>query len=337
MPSDIVRLVINGSEITGWTGATINMNIDTVADAFSVSAAFDHEKKDIRDTFRPFGYQRVQVYIGDDIVLSGRIDKIDPAGGLITVQGRALPGVLGDCPIEGELEHSGLTLGQLARKLCAPFGVLVRVDHDTGAIDVARAEYGQVVADFLNSLAAPRNILLNSSYKGELVISSADDLPGKRPVANLEDAVPPLLSCGASYDATARFSSYTIATQNAGESNLSATSKDSGVKIYRPTCRVVDDAEQDLDVTARRARSVGYARGVSVSASIAGWRRPDGKLWAERQAVNLTSPSAMIYTMTKFIIAGMTYKLDEQGQTSDFRLVDSATYSGAMPRSEPWA
>ena len=59
MPSDIVRLVINGSEIAGWTGATISMNLDTIADAFSVSAPFDHEKKDIRDAFRPFGYQRV--------------------------------------------------------------------------------------------------------------------------------------------------------------------------------------------------------------------------------------------------------------------------------------
>ena len=117
-------------------------------------------------------------------MLSGRIDKVEPSGGIITVQGRALTGILGDCSIEGELEHSGLTLGQIARKLCAPFGLSVRVDRDTTAIEVARAEYGQSVADFLNSLAAPRNILLNSSYSGQLVISSADDLPGKTPVAN---------------------------------------------------------------------------------------------------------------------------------------------------------
>lgn len=312
------------------------MNIDTIADAFSVSAAFDHEKKDIRDTFRPFGYQRVQVFIGQDIVLTGRIDKIEPSGGNITVQGRALPGILGDCSIEGELELSGLTLGQIARNLCAPFGVTVRVDRDTGIIEVARAEYGQKVAEFLNSIAAPRNMLLNSSYSGQLVISSADDLPSKNPVANLEDAVAPLLSVSASFDSTARFSSYTIATQFAGESDLSATSKDAGIPIHRPLRQAVDDAEQDLDVTARRARSMGYASSIGVQANIAGWRRPDGKLWAERQAVNLRSPSSMIYRQTKYIIAGVTYTLEESQQTSGFRLVDSATYSGAMPRVEPW-
>jgi len=338
MPSDIVRLVIDGKEFTGWTGVTISMAIDQLADAFSVTAPFDPA---LKGAFKPFGYQAVQLYIDSDIVLSGRIDKIDAktdaSDRSINMQGRSLTGILGDCSIEGDLEFSGLTLATIARKLCKPFGITVRADADTSPLEVARAEYGQSPADFLNSLAAPRNLFLNSSFDGMLVISSAKDLGTKMPKDNLIEGEAPLLSVSASFDATKRFSAYTAAMQFAGEADLTGSISDPSIKIYRPKVAALDDSDQDATITASRLRSGAYASAVGISASVSGWRRKDGMRWAERQALNLTAPGSMLYKQAKYIIAGATFKLDTGGRTTDLRLVLPETYSGSMPKSEAWA
>lgn len=341
MPNDTVRLVINGKEFSGWTGATISMAIDQVADAFSLTAPFDPYDLDVRAAFRPCGYQACNLYIGDDLILSGRKDKSDPTdstdGNTINIQGRSLPGQLIDNSIDGDIEFSGLTLATIARKLAKQQNVTVRADTDTPALEVARATYGQKIADFLNSLAAPRNIFLNSSYDGRLVISSADDLEKKEPVMNIIAGTPPYLGASASYDDEKRFRIYRIATQMAGFDDIIGESIDAAVTLPRLSMQAVEEADQDTGITATRVRAVAYASATGVNVTLAGWRRPDGKLFAERQAINLTAPTVMVYRQTRFIIAGVTFKLDTGGRTVDLRLIPPETYSGKLPKVEAWS
>ena len=79
--SDSVRLLINGREFTGWTAATISMSIDNCADAFSLTAPFDPSDPAVKAAFVPRKYQDVQVKIGDDTVLTGRVEKVAPHTG----------------------------------------------------------------------------------------------------------------------------------------------------------------------------------------------------------------------------------------------------------------
>jgi prophage tail gpP-like protein len=367
--SDEVSVIIEGKELTGWEAASIEMAVDHIADGFSLDGPWDWTRKELRAAVRPFGYQSVQLFIGNDLYLTGRLDrvgpKLDAKDRSINVQGRSLTGQLADCSHRGDLEFSNLALSTICRKVCAPFGVAVRADNDTDAIPEARAEYGQGAADFLNSLAAPHNMLLNCSYWGELVLTWGAALINRTPGARLREGEYPVESVESDFDSTKRFSRYEVATQFAGYPDIVDVALDSSVSVYRPHLQAAaeaaaspDDAEAlaALDAeggkgetaaqarskaakarTASRLRVAALAESCSVTVGVAGWRRPDGKRWAERQTVTLYAPSAMIYHEVPWLIAGVTLKLDVSGGRSTMlRLVLPETYSGSIPKDTPW-
>ena len=360
--NDEVRLVIEGKEFTGWEALTVEMAVDHVADTLSITAPWDPDRVDLRAAFR--GYNRVQLYIGDDLYLTGRIDKADPdlsaTDRKIVIQCRSLTGQLADCSHAGELEFSGLALSTICRQVCKPFGVSVRADNDTAPIPEARAEYGQIAADFLNSLAAPRNILLNCSYQGELVLTSGVALMSKQPVARLVEGQWPVEGVSGSRDWTKLFSVYKVATQFAGLPDIVDTVRDANVRIYRPRLSPSPDAmaspddQAALDAlddevkaqtaaqvktkmakarTASRIRAQAIAEACPTSVQLAGWRRPDGMRWAERQVVTLKAPSAMVYEEIPFLISSCRLTLDSTGgMSTDLSLVLPETYAGVLPK-----
>lgn len=339
--SDVVRLIVEDREFTGWTGVTISMDIDQMADAFSLTAPFDPERAELREAFKPFGYQRVQVYLDDEILITGRIDKIEPDANAqdrtFTVQGRSLPGALVDCHIDGKLEYSGLALSTIARQLAAPFGIQIRADNDTNPLETGRAEYGQTIEDFLRSLAAPRRLFLNSSYDGKLVISWGSTLTARDPVAALVEGKGSWLSIQTAFDGQKRFSRYVVASQYAGQPNIEASVTDEDIPVYRPQLMVSKDMDTDPAVVAGKARTAAITEAVGIKVAVSGWRRPDGRRWAERQVVTLKAPSAMLYTERRYLIAGVSLQLDvNSGRTTTLRLVFPEIYAGAMPEVMPW-
>lgn len=341
MPADQLRVVVSGVELTGWTGATITMGIDVVADAFSVSVPFDKASAEMARVLKPFGYQPIDLYLGPDIIGRGLIDEIETtleeSGRILTVQGRSKTGQLVDCSIDGPLEYVGLTLGGIARQVARPFGVGVRADADTDLIDIARASYGQSPIDFLNGIARPRNLYFGSSFDGQLVIWAGSSLESAPLRATLEEGVAPVLSVSARFAGTDRFSVYKAATQFAGEPDLVGVARDSGVSVFRPHLSEVSDADADPDATARKLRSESIAKSVTVGVSLAGWRRPDGALWSERQIVTLKAPGVLLPNAVRYVVAEVTHSLEAGRKTTALRLAPTAAYSGATIGASPWA
>jgi prophage tail gpP-like protein len=339
---NLVRVVLDGKELSNFRdGVTIDMGADQIADGFSIACPWNPADATLRRLFRPFGYQPVQIYLGDDIMLNGTVDKVTPSLGssdrTITVEGRSKPGILCDCSIDAETEFSGLMLSDIARQLAKALGVQVRVDADAGPIIETRAQYGQTVADYLNSLASPRNMLLNSSFDGKLVISSGASHLSKTPSADLEEGRFPILSVGASFDGSKRFSLYKVATQFAGTEDIVGEVSDAGVIITRPHFVQAKETDTDPSKTAARARAEALAQSMPISVSVAGWRRPDGGRWAERQVVNLKAPSAMIYDKTAWLINHATMMLSAgDGLTTALSLVPRELYAGVQPKEPRW-
>jgi prophage tail gpP-like protein len=363
--NDEVRVVIEGKELTGWEGVTIDMAVDHVADAFSITAPWDPDRKELQDAFR--GYNHVEIWIDEKKYLTGRIDKADPdlesSDRKINIQGRSLTGILVDCSHDGEAVYNNLALSTLCRQVCKPFGLKVRADNDTAPILECRPEYGQKAADFLNSVAAPRNILLNCSYLGELVLTWSNALITKAPCARLIEGEWPVESVGGSRDWTKLYSIYQVATQFAGVPDVIDTARDKNVQIYRPLFMSGMDAVQSpedqaaLDTlesefaeakgetaaqtkskmmkarTAARLRAQAIAEACPISVKVTGWRRPDGQRWAERQIVTLKAPSAMVYEEIPFLISGARFSLDVSGGRSvTLNLVLPETFAGVLPK-----
>lgn len=335
---DEVTLVTSGREFRGWTGATIEMAIDQLADAFAISCPYDPVIADLASSVEPYKYQPVQIYIGDDLYLTGSLDvpefDYSPRDNTLTLQGRSKPGILADCSaaIDTAAQVEGLTFHNLAVQQAKALGVSVRDDDAKSSsriISEARAEYGESAFDFLHKLAAPHNLLLNSSYDGRLVITSGDDLINRPIVADLTEGEHIITNIHTKFDGTKRFSQYQVAGQFAGSPEIYGTAKDGQIKVYRPFCKAGEEIDQNDTVnTASRLMAEAIAESLSLSVSLDGWRRPDGKLWAERQAITLLSPRTYLKKRAKYIIAGLTLKLDtKDGRTVSIRPVPPEVYS----------
>lgn len=335
-----VKLIINGNEFSNFLGVSIELGIDQIADGFSFTADWDPAREDLRQILQPFQYQKCEVIIGDQKIITGRIEKISPSWSssdrLINIQGRSLTAAIVDNPVPEKTEYLNLTLAQIANKICGFYGVKVKALNDTNPIAIAEADYGQSAAGFLQKLAAPRNILLNCDAEGALVISTGKNFGKTAPVAKLEEGMSPLLSMSSSFDGSARYRIYEAASQVSGLT-VKGRAIDDDIKIDRRKYITVSDVDQDVDVTAYKCSATGLGDAVKLSGSLAGWHRDDGQLWNIKQIVNILSPSAMIYKMTPWLINKVSLNLDvRSGYTTDFEFVSPEFYSGKLPGDKAW-
>lgn len=94
-------LKVNGQTITFWNSFSVNMKYDSVADSFSFIFYFDHTSALHKQLFRPLQYQTVQVFEGDELILTGTVINTDfedgPVKRLSTISGYSLTGILEDC------------------------------------------------------------------------------------------------------------------------------------------------------------------------------------------------------------------------------------------------
>lgn len=337
-----ITLAVAGQLFSGWEGVTITRSIDTCADAFALTAPFDPDRKEMREQFRPFGYQNCMLYIGKEKILMGNIEKIEPVISendvIITVQGRSLTGFLVDCYAEATgHEFTGRTLGGIAEWFCNLYGISIETpDGDTDAIAETRIEPGQKVFEYLNQLAQGKGMLLSSDSGDNLIIRRSK--PEGKSVAAIVEGESPFLGGSGSYDGTQRFSRYKVLLQQDGNPDIEGTVEDMGIPCYRPKVEVGTDVDgKDAKIAAKWRRTMALAESVGLSVSVSGWRAPGGKIWNKSDPITLKAPSLMIYRESPFTVAGVTLRIDEtQGRVADLRLVLPQTYTTDMPEAYPW-
>ncbi len=350
--SDIVSIEVAGRRITGWTGVTIVRAIDTCADAFSISMPFDPERADLRERFRPFKYQLCKVYIDDELIITGSIDKIEPAfsvgGQTLTVQGRNKTGVIVDCYIDGVgYQYNGYALSTVIKELTKNYGIHVHAENDTNPIQECAAEPGQKIFEFASKLAEGFGLFLSSNEKGWLIIS----YPPKAgtPVASIVAGQSPCIGGSSSYDGTARYSRYKVVGSDYGTPGVVGIADDPGVSIYRRSVETLGSSTpREAQKVAERKRALALAGAASVTVVVSGWRDGNGNIWGSWRdkngtlqgkgaTVTLLAPALMVYTETAFVVAGVTLKIDEtQGKVSELRLVLPQTFEDKMPEVYPW-
>ena len=343
--SDEVSIKVGGQSISGWTGVTIEQAIDNCADAFSISAPFDPDRKDLRERFKPFGYQPCEVYIDDQLIITGRIEKVELAdsadGQTLIVQGRNSTGVIVDCYIdEVGYQFNGLRLADVLIKLVRPYGIKVIYLNNTNPIHECAAKPGQKIFDFLAKLSESFGLFLSSDELGRLVLSYPPKA-AKTPVASIVAGQSPYIGGSASYDGSTRFSRYKIIASDYGAKPVADWTDDPGVPIYRHSVETIEGATpSERRRAARHKRALALARSASITVSVSGWRDGNGTLWKKGKTITLLAPALMVYTETAFVVAGVTLKIDESdGRIADLRLVLPQTYADKMPKPEdyPWA
>ena len=349
-----VTLLVNSRTFRVWQHLELTRGIEQAAATWGVQATarWPDESNPIR--IRPLS--DVNLYLGEDLVVTGFVDTISPSYSArdhaIQVTGRSRPGQLVDCShVDAGPQFRNQTLLQIARALAAPYGIDVRAPVDTGApIRRFVLEPTETVFAAIERLARLRQLLVTDNADGELVLTKAGTTRAigalvceAGPISALPRYGPRgnILSASASFDGSVRFSEYLCRSQmvpsdstfGTPASETAGSETDDGLDLRR-VLRISPEGPSDnatckARATWEAARRAG--RSVSYECTVQGWRQAkDGPLWEPNQPVSLDD--RIIGLEAEMLITQCTYTLGLDGSRCTLTLAMPAAYELEPPR-----
>ena len=357
---DQTTIILDGTRIEQFSDESILLTIDNVGNGFSFNVPFFPGTREYRDLFRPFKYQDVQLYIGENLVLNGTVEKVAPSltdtSNSVNVQGRSRTGVLVDCTFEKDdtMEFKGAALDEIANTVISKFGLETSFPDGAGAIfeKAGPSSPTSTVFNFLQNLSRQRSLLMSQTPDGKLLFRRAKT--SGVPVAELIEGRQGIIISTATYDGTKRFSSYDVFGQEAGKNDnfaklLASISKkpvevqasqditDPSIFAIRPKSIQANDTNQgNIEDAATWALTSGIAASVDIPIGYEGWLRPDGKLWAENELILVQAPSLMIYKPYVMLIKSVNFSSGSDSKSVELGLTIPEAYSGTVPEAFPW-
>lgn len=248
-PENRVRLVVNGTDYSGWKSVRISPGIERQARDFDLEVTDRWPgQTDIPRRIRPG--DACQVFIGDDLVLTGYVDstpiRYDGKSVAVGVKGRSKTADLVDCcpPNSGEdtvdkvgswldvKDKNGKTgtlvkppsktanqwrnqkMEVIAAALAAPYNVQVITEVDTGKVIAEHhVQVGETVFESIDRMMRIRHVLSTDNEYGDLVFILVGSGGDADTALELGEN---LLSGDAPLDYKGVFSEYIVKGQRAG-------------------------------------------------------------------------------------------------------------------------
>jgi prophage tail gpP-like protein len=342
--SDDLALFVNGKIYRGWTDISLTRAMDAIAGAFAISLterwAGDGTVASQSTPWPILNGDKCRIELGGEAIVDGYVDQFRPSFSAtdhtIEIQGRDKTGDLVDCSAFHQPDQwKNQDLLQIAKILCAPFGVTVRADVDVGPpFPTIKLQQGETVFAALDRLARFRKVLLAPDKAGGVVIARAGTT---RSVTPLIQGVN-ILSASGSLDTTQRFSNYIVKGQTTksttddgvAESHQESRVTDSDVPRYRPLVLMAESGSNPQDRATWEA-NVRLGRSATAKITVRGWRQTEGgTLWAPNQLVAVKS--AWLRMDGDMLIRQVTYKRNgSEGTLVELDLVSPQAFSPEPP------
>ncbi|EFF0761584.1 baseplate protein [Escherichia coli] len=323
--SNTVTLRTDGRLFTGWTSVSVTRSIESVAGYFELGVNVPPGA----DLSGLAPGKKFTLEIGGQIVCTGYIDsrrrQMTADSMKITVAGRDKTADLIDCAaVYRGGQWKNRTLEQIARDLCAPYGVTVRwelSDKESAApFPSFTLDHSETVYEALVRASRARGVLMTSNAAGELVFSRAASTATDELVLGEN-----LLTVDFEEDFRDRFSEYIVkgyARANGAEGDdidakdmvsQKGTATDSGVTRYRPMIIIADSKITAKDAQARALRELRrrLAKSIIFEAEIVGWTRRNGQLWMPNLLVTVDASKYAIKT-TELLVSKVNLILNDQ-------------------------
>jgi len=305
-PNDDVELLIAGKTHGDWSSYEIDSDLLTPADAWHVSLGMPGGKMppDVV-TGAP-----VEVRVGGEAVLTGRVDEIDHAASKtahsFSMSGRDKAADLVDCSAPVFVAKMA-SLKEIVAKIVSAFGVTrYRIDADeTRTREKINIEPGDSAWDALARAAEANGLWPWFEPDGTLVIGGPDY--STPVVATLvlrrSGKGNNVISLHKQESMHSRYSEVTVLGQTHGteledgKNSLSGKAKDDGVTWYRPKIVVDHEADNTAVCRDRALKLISDSRlnGLTLSAAVKGHlidapgQPSDGMLWKPMQRVRVIS------------------------------------------------
>lgn len=339
-----VALSISGERFRFWETIRIKRSLDSF-DAIEFGAPFEENNSAFREAFRPFSYAPLAVTVGGAPLFTGTMLVPMPTMAAdrrtVAVTGYSLPGVLNDCNSPSSafpLEFNGQKIGDIARSLCAPFGLSVEITADEGPIfERVALTPGKKVYSFLTNLAQQRNLVIASTPTGKLLVQRS--VAAGSPVARLVQGSAPVTSVAPQFKPQDYYSHITglrptSISSGGGKYTVKNPRLEGVVRPFNFTANdtLAADVKEATEAKAGRmvANAVGYSVGVS------SWRDPVGNLWQPNTTITINAPGVMVYSDYEFIIRSVEFVQDGATESAILSLVLPGVFEGKIPEVLPW-
>lgn len=339
-----VSIEIAGQRWGAWNSIEIRRTLDSFS-SVSFGTPFEPERRAFRETFKPFSFKDLDVYIEESRLFAGTLvgmdPVIDPDSRTLACTGYSRPAVLQDVTPPASawpLELNGLRLRAIAETLLEPFGLSVQMDADEGAsFRRVAIKPDEGIYGFLVGLAQQRGLVISDTPFGALrFLRSA---PAGEPVARFREGEAPLQNVTPTFSPQSYFSEITgLAKTRAGRGGSKYTVKNPWLdRPLRPLSFQLDDTD-GADVPAAAKAKLGrmFANVLTLQIDVPTWRDPRSRLWEPNTTVMLEAPGAMIWRETEFLIREVTLRQDAELEDASLLLVLPGAFSGEAPTELPW-
>ena len=340
---DEVTLIIGKTEFKNFIEIIFTQRFDSF-DTCDIIAPFEPNNVDFRKLFKPFSYQDMEVFIGEELVFSGTQMGVNPfvtpESKTVTLSAYSKCAVINDScvPISAyPVEVRGFKLDRIAKSITQTFPFDVVVNADVGdSFNVATIKPEKKIAPYLLNLSKQRDIVLTNNLEGNLLLTRAVDSPS---VAHLKGNHPPVLSIVPTFNEQSYYSDYTailpvIIRQN--PTSYTAKNRKLTNSLRVDNFMATDSFNGDKKTVAESRRARGIANSVSYTCELSTLRDPQGALYTVNSYVNVEAPDAMIYRDAKMFIKNVTMSLTPNARVCSLELTLPEAYNGKELEVFPW-
>ncbi len=332
-----MELKIDGSLYEFFSGFDVTLSFDAIASKFNFFAFFDPANNDQKKLFLPLSGKSVELFHQDEflfkgVILNTKFQK-NQTWKTVNISGYSKSGVLEDCNIPTSvypLESNNLSLVDIAKKLCKPFGISVVVDDSIASranksFKKTIAKESDTIKGYLARLAMERNLIITHTVDGDVFITKANTDQAVSWVYSATDDK--VISINASINGQKMHSEITsirqasIASENAGQ----ATKNNIYVDSFRPAVKV-QSSGSDSD-TSDSAISFILSELKSINFAI----EYQGFIHKPNEIISVKEPFIYLYNDTKLFIESVRIIGDNKQFKSQLTCVLPEIYSNSLP------
>lgn len=336
-----VRLTVDGEEWGGWLSYRITLGMQ-LAGSFELHLTERWAGQASRRALRVGS--PCALHYDNETLITGYLDSISPSydaeSHSLVVAGRDATADLIDCSAPST-QWIGRSLADVARELCAPFGITV-IDQANVHTPFRsfKPNEGDTVFEALDQAARMRGVLLLTDGLGNLLISRAGKDQAHDPLVLGQN----VLSASAINDLRDVFAHYLLKGQQSGDDWLPAdmaaavqsSARDNRIKRHRPLTLIADGPLDDATARERVIweRNLRWGRSQSIQYRVQGHLQSDGALWRPNQRVEVFDRYQFLDGEER-LIADVTYSLDDQGDRTELTVMPREAFElGELPEPE---
>ncbi len=307
-----LQIEIDGEIFRGWSGVTVDLSFDLIADSFAIAVAYNSVEP-YKNILKRFQYQAIRIIFQENTMLTGIIPIIEITSGddstSIILKGYSKTGVLGDCdlpPNQYPRKFDGLSFLQIATQLCDPFGIKVFVSDsaaEQAAVIYPEISIGETekIGAFLIKIAKDRSIVLSNTPGGDLFINRL--VKGAEEVLSIEKPTNPERKNTAVYDGTKLFSDYFLVSSGDEENDPSNSVFRFPIKAYRPKVLKQDQAsKQNQGNKVENEAKKALAAAEVINSSVPSWLDNNDDVLVPGKVFSIKDPSLQIDESERHVI-----------------------------------